>query len=105
MTASPRVSLPVAVIMGRRMVSRGRWSVPSWRVVGVVAGKNLPGGDGCVLALYARQNGGGGVRTCGGCRWRGQKSVRAAIPRSSQVGLPTVPTLKLYVGQPVEWCE
>jgi hypothetical protein len=45
MTASPRVSLPVAVIMGRRMVSRGRWSVPSWRVVGVVAGENLPGSE------------------------------------------------------------
>jgi hypothetical protein len=45
MAAAPRVSLPVAVIMGRRMVSRSRWSVPSWRVVGVVAGENLPGLD------------------------------------------------------------
>ena len=45
MTAAPRVSLPVAVIMGRRVVSRSGWSVPSWRVVGVVAGENLPGRD------------------------------------------------------------
>jgi hypothetical protein len=37
-TAGPRVSLPVAVVMARRMVERGRWRVPSWRVAGVVAG-------------------------------------------------------------------
>ena len=34
----PRASLPLAVIMARRMVDRGRWRVPSWRVAGVVAG-------------------------------------------------------------------
>jgi hypothetical protein len=43
MSAAPRLSLPVAVIVGRRTVSRSGWSVPSWRVVGVVAGDNLPG--------------------------------------------------------------
>jgi len=43
MTAGPRVSLPVAVIMGRRMVAGRGWRVPSWRVVGVVSGADLPG--------------------------------------------------------------
>jgi len=43
MTAGPRVSLPVAVVMGRRMVAGRGWAVPSWRVVGVVAGAGLPG--------------------------------------------------------------
>ena len=39
----PRLSLPVAVIMGRKMVARSGWRVPSWRVVGVVSGDGLPG--------------------------------------------------------------
>ena len=38
MTAGPRISLPVAVLMARRMVERGRWRVPNWSVAGVVAG-------------------------------------------------------------------
>jgi len=45
MTASPRVSLPVAVILGRKTVSRSGWSVPSWRAVGVVAGGHLPAAE------------------------------------------------------------
>jgi hypothetical protein len=45
MAMGPRLSIPVAVILGRRMVGRSRWSVPSWRVVGVVAGEHLPGRD------------------------------------------------------------
>ena len=40
-TAAPRVSLPVAVVMSRRMVERGRWRVPSWDVAGVVAGAQV----------------------------------------------------------------
>lgn len=43
MTATPRLSLPVAVIMGRRMVSRSGWTVANWQAVGVVSGANLPG--------------------------------------------------------------
>lgn len=43
MSAGPRVRLPVAVIMGRRTVSGRGWTVPSWRVVGVVSGADLPG--------------------------------------------------------------
>jgi hypothetical protein len=43
MVAVARVSIPVAVILGRRMVARGGWKVPSWRAVGVVAGESLPG--------------------------------------------------------------
>jgi hypothetical protein len=43
MTAGPRLSLPVAVIMGRRMVAGQGWQVPSWRVVGLVSGGELPG--------------------------------------------------------------
>jgi hypothetical protein len=41
MPASPHLSLPVAVILGRKTVSRGAWSVPSWRAVSVLAGENL----------------------------------------------------------------
>ena len=43
MTALPKVSLPVAVVMARRIVSRSGWSVPSWDAVGVVSGNNVPG--------------------------------------------------------------
>ena len=43
MTAVPRLSLPVAVIMGRKLVAGRGWQVPSWRVVGLVAGEDLPG--------------------------------------------------------------
>jgi len=43
MTVRPLVSLPVAVIMGRSMVAGQGWRVPSWRVVGVVSGAELPG--------------------------------------------------------------
>jgi hypothetical protein len=39
----PLKSIPVAVIMARKEVARGRWKVPSWRAVGVVAGENVPG--------------------------------------------------------------
>lgn len=45
MTVRPLVSLPVAVIMGRSMVAGRGWRVPSWRVVGVVSGTDLPGRD------------------------------------------------------------
>jgi hypothetical protein len=38
MSAGPRVSLPVAVVMARRFVTGKGWQVPSWRVVGVVSG-------------------------------------------------------------------
>jgi len=55
MTATPRVSLPVAVVMARRMVAGKGWRVPSWRVVGVVAGAGLPGreADGVPIASEA----------------------------------------------------
>ena len=52
MTATPRFSLPVAVIMGRRTVARSGWSVPSWQVVGVVAGANLPGVESRGSSVY-----------------------------------------------------
>lgn len=45
MSATPQLSLPVAVILGRKIVSRGAWSVPSWRAVAVVAGENLASSD------------------------------------------------------------
>ncbi|MCM2311306.1 MAG: DUF3305 domain-containing protein [Steroidobacteraceae bacterium] len=45
MTAEPRVSLPVAVVMGRRMVAGKGWRVPSWQVVGVVSGAQLTSRD------------------------------------------------------------
>lgn len=48
MGPEPLVSLPVAVIMEKRQVSRGRWSVPSWQAVAVVAGEK-------VAAATARQ--------------------------------------------------
>ena len=43
MSAGPRVSLPVAVVMARKTVAGKAWNVPSWRVVGVVSGATLPG--------------------------------------------------------------
>jgi hypothetical protein len=44
MTAVPRLVIPTAVIMGRRMVHRSGWTAPSWRVVGLVAGDEVPDG-------------------------------------------------------------
>ncbi len=41
----PPVRLPVAVIMEKRMVTHGRWTVPSWQAVAVVAGKNVAGAE------------------------------------------------------------
>ena len=41
MTAAPRISLPVAVVMACRTVTGKGWHIPSWRVVGVVAGAEL----------------------------------------------------------------
>lgn len=38
MSAGPRISLPVAVVMARRTVTGKGWRVPSWRLVGVVPG-------------------------------------------------------------------
>lgn len=43
MPAGPRVTLPVAVVMARKIVTGKAWNVPSWRVVGVVSGVALPG--------------------------------------------------------------
>ena len=43
MTAGPRVTLPVAVVMARKTVTGKGWQVPSWRVVGVVSGAELAG--------------------------------------------------------------
>ena len=43
MSAGPRLSLPVAVVMARRTVTGKGWRVPSWRVAGVVAGAGLAG--------------------------------------------------------------
>lgn len=44
-------SIPVAVIMARKEVSRGRWTVPSWHAVGVVAGENVPGPEARAVPL------------------------------------------------------
>jgi hypothetical protein len=52
MTVRPRLSLPVAVIMGRRMVARSGWRVPSWRAVGVVAGDSLPGPEARAVSVH-----------------------------------------------------
>lgn len=41
----PLVTIPVAVILARKQVARGRWSVASWQAVGVVAGENVPGSE------------------------------------------------------------
>ena len=37
----PKVKIPVAVVMSRRMVSRSGWTTASWRAVGIVAGQGL----------------------------------------------------------------
>lgn len=52
MTAAPRVVVPMAVIMGRRLVSRSGWQVPSWRVVGVVAGDRVPGAEAQAVSVH-----------------------------------------------------
>jgi hypothetical protein len=39
MSSGPLISLPVAVVMARRMVAGKGWRVPNWRVAGVVAGE------------------------------------------------------------------
>lgn len=36
-----RVHLPVTVVLERREVARGRWTVPSWSLAGVVLGDSL----------------------------------------------------------------
>jgi hypothetical protein len=41
MSTAPLISLPVAVVMARRIVARKAWSVPSWSVAGVVAGEAM----------------------------------------------------------------
>jgi len=41
MTTRPLVSVPVAVVMARRIVKGKAWQVPSWRVAGLVAGANI----------------------------------------------------------------
>jgi hypothetical protein len=40
-----RVDIPLAVVMERKEISRGRWSVPSWQAIAVVAGKHIVGRD------------------------------------------------------------
>jgi len=57
MATGPRVSRPVAVIMGRRTVAGRGWHVPSWRVVGVVAGAELAAGH-AARGSPARSDGG-----------------------------------------------
>jgi hypothetical protein len=39
----PAVRLPVAVLLEKRQVSRGRWTVPNWQAVAVVAGEEVAG--------------------------------------------------------------
>lgn len=51
MSAGPRVALPVAVVMARKTVAGKGWHVPSWRVVGVVSGAELPGREACGTPL------------------------------------------------------
>jgi len=52
MTVAPRLSLPVAVILGRKTVARSGWTVPSWHVVGVVAGDSLPSADARAVLVH-----------------------------------------------------
>jgi hypothetical protein len=53
MTAGPRVSLPVAVVTARSTFAGKSWRVPSWRIVGVVAGTNLPGRETRALPVHS----------------------------------------------------
>ena len=39
------VAFPVSIIMERREIQRGVWSIPQWEVVGVVAGANVAVGS------------------------------------------------------------
>lgn len=41
LSATPTESFPVSVVMERKDVRRGAWSVPSWRVLAVLTGERL----------------------------------------------------------------
>jgi hypothetical protein len=41
MSAKPVASFPIAVMMARKMISRGSWSLPSWEAIGVVSGEQF----------------------------------------------------------------
>lgn len=41
----PVLNFPVAVVLARDMVAHGRWKVPQWRAVGLVAGSQVPNRD------------------------------------------------------------
>lgn len=53
MATAPRISLPVAVVMSRKMVAGRGWQVPSWNVVGVVAGTGVPGPEAKAVPVRA----------------------------------------------------
>lgn len=41
MRPEPILSLPVGVIMARRQVTHGRWTLPSWQAVAALAGERM----------------------------------------------------------------
>lgn len=43
MRPKPIVSLPVAVVMARKTVTQGRWTVQAWEATGIVAGEHVAG--------------------------------------------------------------
>ncbi|MGI9263336.1 MAG: DUF3305 domain-containing protein [Gammaproteobacteria bacterium] len=51
------LDIPVTVIMERKQVSRGRWSVPSWQAAGVVAGGSLASSEASGTPLRSNEDG------------------------------------------------
>lgn len=41
MSATPVATFPVAILMARKMIQRGRWSAPHWEALGVVSGQQF----------------------------------------------------------------
>lgn len=45
MSVKPVATFPVAVLMSRKLISRGGWSLPSWEAIGVVSGEQFAGAE------------------------------------------------------------
>ena len=79
----PKIRLPVAAVLARKLVQRARWTVPSWRAVGVVAGERLARGAG--LAGRRGLDFAGGRYRLNRGRARGRVRATLAVLRRAQI--------------------
>ncbi len=56
-SAIQELSYPVAVILAREQVRQGRWTVPQWRAVGLVAGQSVPGRESWRTLVHSGEGG------------------------------------------------